>query len=193
MPHMCVVGSNGHFLPEFKRRNEPSILETFRGDFDMYHRYYNTRLTGVLITRELAKIFGENDKPQVILNMVDPGYCRTDLQREIPPPWPIMDMMYVADRVLARTAKAGSRNYIWAASAGPDSHGIYVEDCRPSTPAPLADSDEGKRVQKRIFTELMDFLELIFLQVFRETSRLTTCRLSLFLLIPSLHHCKALS
>ncbi|KAK7755524.1 hypothetical protein SLS62_002456 [Diatrype stigma] len=161
MPHMCIVGSNGHFLTEFQQRNEPSIFEAFRGDFDMYHRYYNTKLLGVLFTRELAERLDASGKPQIVLNMVDPGYCWTELLREKPWPRPIMAVMYVADRILARSSEVGSRNYIWAASAGPESHGIYVEDCGLSTPAPLADSDEGKKLQKRAFVELLEILERI--------------------------------
>lgn len=159
-PHLCMVGSNGHFLTPFSHKDEPSILEALRDFSDMENRHWNTKMLTVLITRELvSRLNFPEDNPEVVINVVDPGYCRTDIRREKPWPQPIEGMMYVADRVLARTAEYGARNYVWAATAGSESHGVYVEDCGLSTPAPMCDSEEGMILQKKAFGELMEILE----------------------------------
>ncbi|GAP92002.1 putative short-chain dehydrogenase reductase protein [Rosellinia necatrix] len=156
-PHLCIVGSNAQFYTKFEQQNETSIFESLRGDRDIYNRYANTKLISLLIMREVAKKMSESENP-VILNMVDPGFCESELLRERTWPWYFKLMMAVSIPVLARTAEMGARTYIWAASAGPESHGRYIEDCELSTPAPLADAEEGRQLQVRIFGELVDVL-----------------------------------
>ncbi|RYO92553.1 hypothetical protein DL766_002366 [Monosporascus sp. MC13-8B] len=159
LPHLCVVGSNAQFYTQFEQRNEPSIFEALRGSGDMRNRYANTKLMSLLIMREVAKRMDEGGKPQIVLNMVDPGFCQSDLLREKTWEWYFKLMMAVATPVLARTPEMGSRTYIWAVSAGSPSHGYYTEDCELSTPAPFADTEEGKCLQVRIFRELAEVLE----------------------------------
>ncbi|RYP56148.1 hypothetical protein DL771_012093 [Monosporascus sp. 5C6A] len=159
MPHLCVVGSNSQFYTDFKQRNELSIFESLKGNEDMYHRYANTKLISCLVMREVAKRMKDSGEPQVVLNMVEPGFCKSELLREGTWPWYFKVMMAVANAVLARTPEMGSRTYIWAACAGPQSHGVYVEDCMFSTPAPLADTEEGGLLQVKVFRELAEILE----------------------------------
>ena len=45
------LDTDGVVLSEFT-----SIFEAFRGDVDMYHRYYNTKVVTVLIAREVAEL-----------------------------------------------------------------------------------------------------------------------------------------
>lgn len=175
-PHLCIVGSNSQFYTKFEQRNEPSIFEAFRGKGDMHMRYANTKLVSLMIMRELVKRMdnsscssnssNSNNKttavtPPVIINMPEPGFTKTELMRESTWPWYVKATLAVSNLVLARSAEMASRNYVWAASAaaGPGSHGLYVEDCKPSTPAPLADTEEGGRLQVRVFDELAGILE----------------------------------
>ncbi|KAI5922160.1 hypothetical protein F4810DRAFT_674811 [Camillea tinctor] len=69
--------------------------------------------------------------------------------------------MRVAFKAMGRTAEVGSRNYIWAASAGLETCGSYIEHCNSGTPAAIVGSEEGKALQKKIFTELIEVLEKI--------------------------------
>ena len=162
VPHLVIVGCNGHFGTPFKARKEASIFEAMKGDFAMNDRYSDTKLMAVLIIRELAKrMDSSDDKTKTVLNMVDPGPIRTDQSREKPFALLPNVVRTVTNRVLARTPEAGSRTYIMAASAGLRSHGGYLEDCEIGTPDVLVDSDEGKRLQSRVFNELIETLERI--------------------------------
>lgn len=125
----------------------------------MYNRYANTKLMSLLIMREVAQRMRSSDGPQVVLNMVEPGFCKSRLLREGTWQWYYKVMMAVANTTLARTSEMGARNYVWAACAGPESHGIYIEDCMLSTPAPFADTEEGRQLQVRLFYELAGILE----------------------------------
>jgi retinol dehydrogenase 12 len=158
IPHHVIVSSNGHMYTKFLPGKEKSIFAAVQGDRDMRLRYYDTKLMEVLAVRELATRIKGSKKPLVIVNMVDPGYCQSDLLRENSWELPIRLMMGVADKILARTPDAGARTYTMAASAGEDSHGMYLEDCKLSTPSPMVETEKGKELQKRVWNELIEIL-----------------------------------
>jgi hypothetical protein len=68
-------------------------------------------------------------KSPVILNMVNPGLCRTELARDIPFPlnwiFPIVQLVFNA-----RPAEAGARTIVYPTYAGEESHGCYLLDCK---------------------------------------------------------------
>ena len=162
VPHLVIVGCNGHFGTPFKARTEASVFEAMKGDFAMDDRYSDTKLMAVLLMRELAKrMDSSDDKTKTVLNMADPGSIRTDLLREKPFALLPNVVRTVKNRVLARTPEVGSRTYVMAASAGLRSHGGYLEDCEIGMPDAFVDSDQGKRLQSKVFKELMEALERI--------------------------------
>ncbi|KAI1170432.1 short-chain dehydrogenase/reductase-like protein [Nemania sp. FL0916] len=157
-PHLCVVGSNAQFYAQLAKRDASSIFENMRGSENMSQRYADTKLISLLVMREMAKRM-DSDRAQVVLNMVDPGFCKSELLRESASwPWYVRLMMSAAVPLLARSPEMGARNYIWAVSAGLEGHGRYVEDCKLSTPAPFADSPEGKQLQIELFDELTSII-----------------------------------
>ncbi|KAK8051625.1 hypothetical protein PG993_003010 [Apiospora rasikravindrae] len=165
LPHLCIVGSNAQFYTTFEQRNEPRIFESLREDGDMFHRYANTKLLSLLVMREVSQMMKREESPRVVLNMVEPGFCISDLLREGTWPWYYKILMAVSKFAIGRTSEMGSRNYIWAATAGTKSHGVYVEDCMLSTPAPIAEGEEGRMLQMKAFSELAEILEGIVPQV----------------------------
>ncbi|KAI0861708.1 short-chain dehydrogenase/reductase-like protein [Xylaria cubensis] len=162
LPHLTVVSSNGHFYAPFESRKQDSIFESLRGDTNMVLRYHDTKLISLLFARAVSdRMRASNNQLAVVLNIVDPGYCQSELMRERPFPFPVNSIMGVLYWVLARTAEMGSRTYVAAASAGIESHGLYLEDCGPSTPSAFVTSREGQRAQDRVFNELINILETI--------------------------------
>lgn len=162
VPHIVIVGSNSHFTAAFEQRNEPSIFESLRDDSFMFQRYSTSKLLSVFVSRELAKRLSTSSsmKPtDVVLNVVDPGFCQSDILREksFDPVFNVV--MAFLMKVLARSAEMGARTYVMAASAGRESHGRYLEDCELSTPSPFVESEEGQRVQRKVFDELLVILE----------------------------------
>ncbi|RYP79126.1 hypothetical protein DL771_000104 [Monosporascus sp. 5C6A] len=164
LPHLVVVGSNAHFYTSFEGRNEPSIFEHFRYGTDMFNRYANTKLMSLFVGREVAAQMLQSKnkgKSQVVLNIVEPGSCQTQLLREKSWPWYYEAITRIGFGIIGRTPEMGARTYISAATAGWKSHGIYLEDCQLSTPHEFVDSKEGRRIQKKIYQELMEILENI--------------------------------
>ncbi|OTA95816.1 hypothetical protein M434DRAFT_28508 [Hypoxylon sp. CO27-5] len=162
VPHLVIVGSNAHFYTKFEARNETSIFEVYKGGSDLTNRYANTKLMSLFVAREVANRMVKNkDKPQVVLNIVEPGYCRSQLMREQALPWYFEILMIVGFATVARTSEQGSRTYLSAATAGWESHGMYLEDCKLSAPHEFVDSEEGRKIQTKVYNELMAILEQI--------------------------------
>ncbi|KAK6212822.1 hypothetical protein LQW54_004911 [Pestalotiopsis sp. IQ-011] len=160
--HQVIVNSNGHMYTTFQTRlGEETAFGAVKGDKNMRYRYYDTKLMQVFVVRELAARLKASGKPLVVLNLVDPGYCQSELLRTKEWELPIRIMMAVADRALARTADMGARTYVMAASAGRESHGLYLEDCGFSTPSPFVETNEGRELQGRIFGELVEILDRV--------------------------------
>ncbi|KAI1381217.1 putative short-chain dehydrogenase [Hypoxylon crocopeplum] len=165
VPHLVIVGSNAHFYTVFDGRDEPNIMEHYRGDSDMFHRYANAKLISLFFAREVAARMLEkkkHGKSEVVLNIVEPGSCKTQLLREKETwPWAYKAFVTVGFGLVGRTAEMGSRTYISAATAGWKSHGLYLEDCKLSTPHEFVESAEGAKLQKKIYGELVEILEKI--------------------------------
>ena len=63
-------------------------------------------------------------KPQVIMNLVNPGLCHSALTRESP--WALEILKFF----LARSTEVGSRTLVHAGTeAGAESHGKYLSSC----------------------------------------------------------------
>lgn len=161
-PHLIIINSNAHFYTQFKCQKEPSILEFFGHHTNMLDRYGDTKLMSLFMAREVAAKMDIDGKPSVILNTVDPGSCKTQLLREDNTfPWYFRYIFRVGFSAVGRTAEMGARTYPYAAVAGWESHGIYLEDCKLSTPHEFVDSEAGIKMQKKVYTEVMGILETV--------------------------------
>lgn len=156
-PHIVVVSSDAHVSTSFRARNAPSILETLRGSDDMSSRYGDSKLLQILIVRELAKELRLSSKPQIVLNTLSPGLCRSQLFRNAS--WPLTWFMPISLLLLGRTSEMGSRVLLTAASAGAESHGRYFEDCKPHEESRFVRSDDGQRMQKKVYKEALVILD----------------------------------
>ncbi|ORY71178.1 putative short-chain dehydrogenase [Pseudomassariella vexata] len=159
VPSLVIVTSDAHAYTSLTRaRNAPSIFEALRGSAGMSGRYSNSKLLEVLVVRELAtEMESSPKKPRVALNLVHPGLCKSKLFRHIT--WPISWIIAIGFLLLARTSEMGSRTLVSAALAGEETHGKYLGDCRMMEPSRFVRSEEGKRVQKRAYDELLGILE----------------------------------
>ena len=67
----------------------------------------------------------------------------------------------IAIALLARSTEVGSRTLVHAGAQGPESHGQYLSDCAITDPSKFVRSAEGKKVQDKVWEELMAKLEAI--------------------------------
>ena len=163
-PHLVIMSSEVHGHTPFNERKAPEgkILETLntRETADMADRYQVSKLLEVFFVRELvkeiAKKHPDTKEPDVVINFVNPGMCKSELSREAGWGMTIMKLL------LARTTEQGSRTEIHGAiGAGVESHGQYLDCCRVGEVAPLVTSEEGVKAQRRVYKELMEKLERI--------------------------------
>ncbi len=81
--------------------------------------------------------------------------CDTELHREVAGGF-IVNLLL---RILCRPAEVGSRTLVYGASAGPESHGQYVPDCKITPTKGLTRGKEGLELQERVWEELKVKLE----------------------------------
>ena len=115
-----------------------------------------SKVLEALVVRELASEFTAGNKPNVIVNYSNPGFCASSLRRNNRS-WGMIIMEFF----LERKTELGSRSFVYAASQGEKTQGKYVTDCRLEIEPPLCRGEEGAKLQKRVWKELAGILEEI--------------------------------
>lgn len=120
----------------------------------MTQRYPVSKLLEVLVVREWATRMGESP---VIINMLNPGLCHSQLLRE--GGWGA----YIFKLLVARSTEVGSRTLVAGAAGGTESHGAYMTNGKVANGSLSAfvRSEDGEKAQKKIWGELAEILESI--------------------------------
>lgn len=133
-PRLSLMASQAHELTRFEERGEPNVLrflnrrEYIEDPVNLRERYPITKLFVIYCGREIAKLIpmkGDGD-PEVIVNIVHPGFCYTELGRDEGVGYAIGAWL------LAKSAEQGGRTLVDGAVKGRESHGGYLECCRVS-------------------------------------------------------------
>ncbi|OIW29654.1 short-chain dehydrogenase/reductase-like protein [Coniochaeta ligniaria NRRL 30616] len=158
VPHVVLVSSDGHHFARFPERNQPNIFAAFKDATTMSDDRYNTsKLLVTMIARELATHLASSPSNPVVLNIVTPGFCKSQIFRNLPFPGKLGISAVLA--VIGRTTEVGSRTLVSAAAAGRETHGKYLDSCVVTEPSAFVRSEEGMEVQSRVYAELMEVLE----------------------------------
>jgi retinol dehydrogenase-12 len=144
---------------KFKEQSEPFIMASFKSRKNQFDRYNVSKLLEILAIRELAPAMTASGKPKVVLNTLTPGFCHSELMRHAL--FPLNLLAWIGKLLIARKTEMGSRTLVWAASAGEESHGEYMVDCKPRAPSKWVTSEKGKKTQSRFYGELLAYLEAI--------------------------------
>ncbi|KZV90061.1 NAD(P)-binding protein [Exidia glandulosa HHB12029] len=166
-PRLVIVSSATHFMytiPESALKT-PKLIETFTSEkfCDEKHmaqdRYNLSKLLNVFLTRSLASHLGPSSP--VIVNNVAPGFCISELRREIPAS--AKRRVAIMEFFLARTTESGSRTLVWAALQGdPDKvRGKYLSSCRVAEESDYVLYGEGPKIEKRLWDETIEILEKV--------------------------------
>eukprot|EP01057_Protomagalhaensia_wolfi_P001340 Protomagalhaensia_wolfi_Nauph_80__1339@NODE_179_length_3278_cov_264_687249_g135_i0_p1_GENE_NODE_179_length_3278_cov_264_687249_g135_i0NODE_179_length_3278_cov_264_687249_g135_i0_p1_ORF_typecomplete_len327_score64_83adh_short/PF00106_25/7_7e31adh_short_C2/PF13561_6/3_5e15KR/PF08659_10/3_1e09Epimerase/PF01370_21/0_00019Sacchrp_dh_NADP/PF03435_18/0_0022Sacchrp_dh_NADP/PF03435_18/6e03RmlD_sub_bind/PF04321_17/0_0513Beta_HSD/PF01073_19/0_11_NODE_179_length_3278_cov_264_687249_g135_i022273207 len=161
-PTLTIVASEVHAWAKFPERNLPQgqILASLSDmkTATMKERYLTSKLLEVLIVREISPLVSKSSNSSVVLNMLNPGFCHSELNRELAG-W----IEAAVKLVLARSTEMGSRTHVAAASAGPDSHGKYMTDgaVNDDALATWVKQTEGQEVGAKVWAELKEKLETI--------------------------------
>ncbi|KAL4252931.1 NAD(P)-binding domain superfamily protein [Abortiporus biennis] len=175
---IVFVTSSTHGWVDFSSGNVPSdgdLLRTlsskeFCNTDAMRKRYPETKLLNVLFVRE----FNDHIRSTlpVVVTSVDPGLCATDLARNAPISQELKEKMKYA-----RTAEEGSRQLI-RASLLPLSgdrevdelsidqfRGAYYSNNAIKPPSDWVRSDEGKKIQSKVWSETVAELSKVSAKV----------------------------
>jgi NAD(P)-dependent dehydrogenase (short-subunit alcohol dehydrogenase family) len=155
-PHLVIITSEVHGWTKFPEWKEPKIFDALNANSkgQLAERYPTSKLLEVLAIRQLAPAL---EGSGVVLNMVNPGLCHSELGRDAGILLTIMKFF------LARTTEVGSRALVTAATEGQVSHGKYITDGKVDEGA-LSDfvkSADGEVASKKVWTELSAILESI--------------------------------
>ncbi|KAK6500122.1 hypothetical protein TWF481_010478 [Arthrobotrys musiformis] len=158
MPALVIVTSDTHYWAHFKQRKaageELGILKAMNDEKETggsMDKYMTSKLLEIYFVRELSKWVDRNYRGEVVITCVNPGLCHSELIRET-------GLVRWAGETfkwfLARTAEEGSRNYLWAATAGREAHGQYVGSCEVQRTADTVTSEEGQKLGKKVYEEI---------------------------------------
>ncbi|TFK31455.1 hypothetical protein BDQ12DRAFT_694120 [Crucibulum laeve] len=160
-PRLVVVASEVHFFTTLQPAvvNSTNPLKTF-GSKEycttsvLGSRYFDTKLMNVFFTRALSDRLG---KSPVIVNCVNPGFCRSELRRDL---FGVkLALVWAIEKLIARTTEQGSRQLVWAAVGGEEDldklRGEYISLQEVHEPSDYALGEEGKVLQERLWENLI--------------------------------------
>jgi retinol dehydrogenase-12 len=115
-------------------------------------RYALSKLMVHQCFHELIAVLAKNDEYSgVVVNLINPGWCGTELSRA--KPHPFMEKMCFA--AMGWTPEKGSRMYIFALAAGRESHGRYLAESQVKIESQYVRSQRGRRIQNKMWRDLM--------------------------------------
>ncbi|KIX98477.1 uncharacterized protein Z520_05778 [Fonsecaea multimorphosa CBS 102226] len=164
-PKLAIVGSAVHFFVSAKELTDPAegqILKTLSDPkkADMKARYFLSKLIVMLLVKYLASMLTKAadkdpaNKPLVVINNVAPGLCKTNLFQNFATP-PTKALV----RIIGRSSEHGARTLVHGATAGRETHGQYLSECRVKPYSAFVKSAEGDQTARRIWQELSALYE----------------------------------
>ncbi|KAK6539160.1 hypothetical protein TWF694_009404 [Orbilia ellipsospora] len=160
-PRITIVGSGVAFIiPGKLEAVESDYLEEMSTEASgMGMRYPASKLLQFYIFRTLAEQ-NRVEQTGVIINLVNPGMCYSELNRNMPlKMWIMSQTMRL---FLARSTEVGSRTLLHGAFAGEESHGKYFSECVDKTDQlpDWVNNVSGKAIQKRVWDSLVKQLNI---------------------------------
>jgi len=150
--HLTLVGSLIHYFGADRElhvipQNE-SLYDRLgdRQTANMKSRYPLSKLMEHLCFNKLA---ASASSEGVIMNIVNPGWCGTDLSRS--KHQPLGERIWFA--ILGRTAEEGSRTLVHGVCADMKTHGQYLSECRVKSQSTYVRSVRGQQMATRLYRE----------------------------------------
>ncbi|KAM5342666.1 hypothetical protein ACJ41O_013632 [Fusarium nematophilum] len=156
-PHVSVVSSDAAFLSPLPERASDNIFQALDAKTNILERYNVTKLLQMMMVPCLAEAVDASGKGHLIVNALHPGFCGTQLFRRIP--FPLSQIFKLVVAVLGRTSEMGSRTLLAAAFADGDTHGKFMMDSKLHDVPKIMQGEEGEKLTRRVWGELVELLE----------------------------------
>jgi retinol dehydrogenase-12 len=160
---LSLVGSFIHYMaPEYQLDvpGDIEILESLsdQDTADMRSRYPLSKLVVHLLFANMAQyVPAQPDSYRVIVNLVNPGWCGTELGRN--------KEQGVFERIcfgaIGRTSEEGGRTLAHAVTAGRETDREYLSECVVKRQSDYVCSEKGKQIGKRLFDEILRRFQVI--------------------------------
>ncbi len=155
--HLTFVGSSYHIFGPDSELEVPADVDVFEtlsqpNTANMPLRYALSKMMLHQCHAEFAHAAAALDsgKHRVVVNIANPGWCKTELVRSKEP--------VLSERItfslVGWSAEKGSRAVIYAAAMGEESYGRYVSECRLKPESEFVRSNRGRQIQKRVWKDL---------------------------------------
>ncbi|TVY22945.1 Short chain dehydrogenase [Lachnellula hyalina] len=163
-PHLTIVGSDVHADASLPERKEPNVLAAMNDEArwevsnraNPAERYAASKLLGMYGAFEVAKCVPMiGDEPAVVVDVVAPGFCKSELLSREQAPW----MLVAVQSLTGRTVAEGAKTVVDAASRGVDAHGKYLDHQKFAKLGPLIASEEGQQTQVKVWREIFEVLK----------------------------------
>ncbi|TFK23999.1 short-chain dehydrogenase, partial [Coprinopsis marcescibilis] len=167
-PRLVILGSTLHYdIRKFERKvlesNNPLRALSSRESStssNMLVRYSESKLLVVFMMRSLANILKNKG---VIVNSVCPGYCSSELQRNVTGPKRVL--FKGIEMYMAWTAEEGSRQVVWAALANEDNAGtmndVFCSAMKVQETSDFSISSSGRKAQEDFWTNFIEELSKV--------------------------------
>ncbi|KAL0480363.1 hypothetical protein AKO1_007078 [Acrasis kona] len=157
-PRIVIVASGVHYWTPFVERQAPNIFERLNDEskFDAKDRYNVSKLLDVLLTKALSNHMRTKQDEKISVMSVCPGLCHSELARDVGG-WHI----WLLKKTLARTTEYGSRTFVHSAVGDIGegrAKGSFWSDCKDTEPSDFVVSEEGAKIQEKLWGELLEIL-----------------------------------
>ncbi|KAI0154627.1 putative short-chain dehydrogenase [Xylariaceae sp. FL1272] len=160
-PTFCITGSGAHAHTTFPQKSAPEGQLIARcndkATFEAHatEQYPVSKLLPLLALRHLAVLHPADSKDfPVTVNNPSPGLCISELARDAN-----SFLFWLFRMIFARSTEVGSRTVVHGGSAGKETHGLYLEDCKVGKPSAIVNGQSGADLAKRVWDELSAVLE----------------------------------
>ncbi|KAJ7464509.1 hypothetical protein FB451DRAFT_1263697 [Mycena latifolia] len=151
-PHLTITGSGGQYLVQFREKNATNILRTLndKSKWVQSDRYFVTKVFNLFLGREISAL------PQargVVVNVVDPGLCRSEIDRDAK----YSQLTAFLFRTLAWSTAKGALNLLYAVLS-PTPPGAFISSCETRQPPAWWERNAagGSEVQRKVWDEMVE-------------------------------------
>jgi retinol dehydrogenase-12 len=125
---------------------------------DIVWRYALSKLMVHLCFHALiADLSRKSEYSNVIVNLINPGWCGTELSRA--KPHPLGERVCFA--VMGWSAEKGSRMYLNALAKGREGHGRYLSESEVKSESAFVRSERGGSIQRKMWRDLVKRMERV--------------------------------
>lgn len=161
--HFTVTGSAVHYFAADRQLREPRAGQVFQTLSDERHadmaaRYFLSKLVVMQCVQQLALRIPKHPQstgPMVIVNCVNPGWCKTELFRQDDGGFWGRNLL----KMIGRTSEVGARTLTSAIAAGNETHGKYLSECQVKPASAFVRSPQGREVEVKVWKDLFELLE----------------------------------